>query len=288
MKSSLRIAAACLLIAFTIDGGAAESAAAENPIATQLRALNWVKGPTTVTVAGNSTITVPEGFVFLDAANTKKFNELVENLASGTEVLVAPESLEWSAFLEFADEGYVKDDDKIDADALLKSMKENNEAGNEERKRRGWTALNIVGWASPPAYNKDTKRLEWATVIESEGRQSANFFTKILGRRGYTSVILAASNDQLVAAEATLNTLLDGYKFNSGETYAEWKKGDKVAEYGLAALVLGGAAAIATKKGFWAIAASFIAASWKFVAAGVVGLGAWLKNLLKKKADVSR
>jgi uncharacterized membrane-anchored protein len=256
-----------------------------NTFADQLRALDWVKGPTTVTVAGNSKLTVPAGYIFLDSAGTRKFNELNQNIAGETEVLIAPENLAWSAFLDFSAEGYVKDDDKIDAAALLKSMKEGTAAGNEERKRRGWPALNVIDWATPPAYNQSTKRLEWATIIEAEGRRNANFFTKILGRRGHTSVILVAGTDGLSGAEGELNQVLDGYNFNAGDTYAEWKPGDKVAEYGLAALVLGGAAAIATKKGFWAVAATFFAAAWKFIAAAVFGLGAWFKSFFKKKAD---
>ena len=34
--------------------------------------------------------------------------------------------------------------------------------------------------------------------------------------------------------------------------------------------VKGGAAAIATKKGFWAVLGSFLAAGWKFIAAGAM------------------
>lgn len=273
----------------TADSGASRSSeVAENPqlaarIA-KLRTLNWIKGPTTVDVAGNSKLAIPEGYVFLDKANTARFDEIWENLSSGNEVLVAPESLDWSAYLEFEDEGYVKDDEKIDAAALLKSLKENTEQANKERRSRGWAELHVIDWASPPAYNQTTKRLEWATVLESDRGRGANFFTKILGRRGYTSLVMVSSVQDMPAAEAELNKVLNGYHFNDGERYAEYKPGDKIAEYGLAALVLGGAAAIATKKGFWAVLASFFAAAWKFIVAALIGAGAWLKNLFKKKA----
>ena len=39
-----------------------------------------------------------------------------------------------------------------------------------------------------------------------------------------------------------------------------------MAAYGLGALVLGGAAAVATKKGFWALLVSLFAAGWKLIA----------------------
>jgi uncharacterized membrane-anchored protein len=163
-------------------------------------------------------------------------------------------------------------------------LKEGTEEANSERKQRGWSELHVIDWASPPAYNNATKRLEWATILESDGGRGANFFTKILGRRGYTSIVMVSGVNQMPAAEAELNTVLKGYQFKNGETYAEWKPGDKIAEYGLAALVLGGAAAIATKKGFWAVLASFFAAAWKFVVAAVVAGGAWFKSLFKKKS----
>ncbi len=259
------------------SGGASEDSAA-------LRSLHWQQGPTQVTIAANSTLKVPAGYVFLDKADTDRFLELSHNLASGNEVMLAPEDLSWAAYLSFDESGYVKDDDKIDAPALLKTMQEGQEAANAERRRRGWGELSIVGWATPPFYNRDTKRLEWATLLASNGEQTANFATKILGRRGHTSVILVADLPGLPAAQRQLNTVLQGYEFNSGERYAEWRQGDKVAEYGLAALILGGAAAVATKKGLWAVLGTFFAATWKFLAAGVVAAGGWLRSLLKKKS----
>ena len=250
-----------------------------------MRSLNWVKGPTTVEVQSNSKLTIPEHFVYLDPANTKKFLELQHNLSDGREVMVGPQNMEWTAYLEFSDEGYVKDNEKIDAPSLLKTLQSNTEAGNEERRRRGWTELRLVDWATPPVYNTTTKRLEWATILESKDGRAVNFSTKILGRRGHTSVVLVSSTPELQANETQLNKLLEGYAFNAGETYAEWKPGDKVAEYGLAALILGGAAAVATKKGLWGVLAGFFAAAWKAIAAAVVAVGAWLKRSFAKKGD---
>ncbi len=61
-----------------------------------------------------------------------------------------------------------------------------------------------------------------------------------------------AGGGQLISTACSRAT-----QFNSGETYAEWKPGDKVAEYGLAGLIVGGAAAAAVKtglfKGLWKI-----------------------------------
>jgi uncharacterized membrane-anchored protein len=284
------LAAAMAVLSMTVQAGADDTSPAQPQLSAEqqafmdkLRALKWVEGPITVPVAGNSTLAVPAGYVFLDAANTAKFLELNRNFSNGKEVMISPSSLEWSAYLEFDDAGLVKDDEKIDAPELLKSLKQGTEESNADRKRRGWPPLHIVDWARAPAYNNRSKRLEWATLLESDTNRSVNFFTKVLGRRGYTSVVLVVEPAGLTDAETALNTLLGGYAFNDGERYAEWKEGDKVAEYGLAALVLGGAAAIATKKGFWAVLAGFLATAWKFLAAAAFGGIAWLRSLFKKK-----
>jgi len=255
----------------------------------KLQALHWVKGPTTVTVSGNSTLKLPEDYVFLDAANTSKFEELTHNLSGGKEVLMGPRSLNWVAYLTFSDDGYVKDDDKIDGDAILTSLKSATEQANEERRRRGWETMRIIGWAVPPAYNRTTKRLEWATLFESDSERGINFFTKILGRRGVTSVVLVSSPADQAAAVAQLNTVLTGYDFNAGERYTEYKPGDKVAEYGLAGLILGGAVAAAAKtgllKGLWKFLAGIVIAGWKLIAALVAAGIAGLKSFFRKKAQ---
>jgi uncharacterized membrane-anchored protein len=249
----------------------------------KMRALDWVKGPTTAAVEGNAKLVIPDQYVYLDARNTAKFLELQHNLGDGREVMVAPRNLEWMAYLEFSDEGYVKDDEKIDAPALLKTLQQNTERGNEQRRSRGWSELHLVDWATPPVYNTTTKRLEWATLLDSKDGRGVNFSTKILGRRGYTSVIMVTDPVNLRAAESSLDTVLTGYAFNSGETYADWRSGDKVAQYGLAALIVGGVAAVAAKKGLFSVLAGFLAVAWKFLVAGAVAAMAWLRRLFAKK-----
>ncbi len=258
------------------SGPSTEEEKAQAAREAKLAELDWVRGPTTVEISKNSKLQLPEGYVFLDAKNTAKYEELNQNLSGGSEVLIAPESLEWNAYFTFDDEGYVKDDEKIDGDAILKALREATEASNEERKSRGWAELHITGWNIAPAYNKSTKRLEWATALESQGHAGVNFFTKVLGRRGYTSIVLVASPDATPAAVADLNRVLEGYKFNAGETYAEWVPGDKVAEYGLAGLIVGGAAAAAVKTGLFK-------GLWKFLVIGGAAVLAGARKLFGRK-----
>jgi uncharacterized membrane-anchored protein len=93
----------------------------------------------------------------------------MRNLPRTDSYTFAPQDLSWFSIFDFEDTGYIKDDEKIDADAVLQSLKEGNARGNEERKRRGFPALNLDGWFVAPRYDTDTKRLEWATKLSSEG-----------------------------------------------------------------------------------------------------------------------
>jgi uncharacterized membrane-anchored protein len=228
---------------------------------------------------------VPNGYGFLDAADTKKFQELNHNLANGREYLLAPAKFNWFALFEFEPIGYVKDNEKIDADEVLRTVRDGTARGNEERKKRGWDTMTVVGWDFPPQYDKRAKLLEWALVGKDDrtGDQVINYNTRILGRTGVMSVVVVAQPAVLNQAVAEFKGLLGGYHYVSGERYAQFRKGDKVAEYGLAALIAGGAAAIATKKGFWALLASFFAAAWKFIAAGAVAVTATFKRLFQKR-----
>ena len=247
--------------------------------------LKWQIGPTTSSIGDKATIKVPDGYAFLDNGETMKFMELTHNLPNGREYVLAPKELDWFAIFEFAPIGFVKDDETIDADATLKSVREHTERANEERKKRGWETMSVVGWQFPPQYDRQAKLLEWALIgrNDADGHQAINYNTRILGRTGVMNVVVVSGPDNLNKAVATFKGIINGYEYASGEKYSDFRQGDRMAEYGLAALIVGGAAAVATKKGFWAVLAGFLAAAWKFVAAAAVAVLAWIGNLFKKK-----
>jgi len=107
----------------------------------------------------------------------------MRNLPRTDSYTFAPQDLDWFAIFDFEDTGYIKDDEKIDADAVLQSLKEGNARGNEERKKRGYPSLNLDGWFVAPRYDTDTKRLEWATETQLGGRRQRQLWHSLLGRR---------------------------------------------------------------------------------------------------------
>jgi len=246
--------------------------------------LDWHVGPRAEAIAGKATLKTPSDNVqFLDDKNSRRFLELTGNLPEDGNYTILDREGGWWATFTFDQSGYVKEGDKIDADALLKTLKESDGPANEERKRLGLGALYTEGWYVPPHYDEKTKQLEWGLKLRSDYGVTLNYTIRLLGRSGVMSATLVSSPETLDADVASFRKVLTGFDYNDGEKYSEFKAGDHVAEFGLAALVTGGAAVIATKKGFWAAAALFLAKMWKLVAIGGVALIAGLRSLFKKK-----
>jgi uncharacterized membrane-anchored protein len=249
-----------------------------------LKRLAWQNGPIEGPIGDKAVIKVPQGYVFLDESNTSRFLELAGNPPRDGHYLYAPKSLDWFAVFAFDATGYVKDDEKIDADQLLQTLQKADGPENQERKRLGMEALYTEGWQVPPHYDADTRRLEWGMRLRSgSGHHVVNYSSRLLGRSGVMRAILVSDPKTLEVDTQEFKVALKEFSYAPGERYAEFKPGDKVAAYGLAALIVGGAAAVATKKGFWGALAALLAASWKLLAAAGVAALAWLGSLFKRK-----
>jgi uncharacterized membrane-anchored protein len=233
-------------------------------------------------------IKIPDGFRFLPGAEASKLVEAMGNLTSRRELgLIGNSDMSWFVVFFFDDVGYVKDDEKdeLDAEAMAKTMNENLVASNEERRTRGMEELFFDGWAMPPRYNEATKQLEWAHRLRAASGLSVNYNTRVLGRRGVMRTILVTDPNALDATLPSYQALMTGFRFVNGEDYASYVAGDKIAEYGLIALVAGGAGAVAAKTGLLAMAAAFLKKGFKLVVVGLVAVGAFIKKLFTRKSE---
>lgn len=277
MKRILTAVAAALVL-FVAAPAAAEPKSIDE--------LPWQQGPVAGKIGTTATIKVPEGYAFLGPDGARDLNRLTENPSPDVdEYVLAKKDLSWIAFFSFNPSGYVKDNETLDAEALLKSVSEGTEASNEERRSNGWAPIHVTGWAFQPKYDTAIKSLEWAFRLKGEqsSSESINYNTRLLGRRGVMEVQLVTSPDQLQASVADFKSQLPGYAFNAGETYAEFREGDHVAEYGLAALVTGGAVAVASKKGLFAVIGAFLLKGWKLLLIVLAAAGAGIRSFFGKK-----
>jgi uncharacterized membrane-anchored protein len=249
----------------------------------------WMFGPIQGTLGVIGQVQVGEGCGFADSDGTKTFLTLTQNPTSGSEkgtvlcqvVRSAADTTQWFAVFEYDEIGYVKDAEKeeLDADKILKSLKEGNEAGNEMRRERGWETLDLVGWEKPPYYDPATNNLTWATRVRAAGGdESINHSVRLLGRGGVMKVDLVVAPDAYAQAIPAFDGLIASHEFNAGLKYSEWREGDKVAAYGLTALVAGGAGALALKSGL-------LGKFWKAIVLAGAALVAGVKKLFGKKQE---
>jgi uncharacterized membrane-anchored protein len=188
--------------------------------------------------------------------------------------------------VRYEDAGYIKDDDARDwnADDLLKSYREGTEASNEERQKMGVPALEVLGWAEKPAYDAATHRLVWAMSSRVKGAaanepQGVNYNTYMLGREGYFSLNLVTALADLPAHKPAAHSMLAALDFNEGKRYADFNSStDRMAEYGLAALVVGVAA---KKLGLIAAAGLFFAKFAKVILISLAVLGTGAAKIFK-------
>jgi uncharacterized membrane-anchored protein len=244
---------------------------------------DFLHGPTKAKLGNIAEIQLPEGYAFTGAKGTKKLMEMMGNTVDGSELgFLAPTNSNWFVLFEFDESGYVKDDDKdkLDANAILESIRRGTEEANKQRKKMGIAPVTVVGWEQSPNYNSETHNLEWAIRGESEGEPVVNYNTRVLGRKGVMRVTVVGDPGEVKTAMPDFKQLMAGYNFAAGQTYAEFKPGDKVAKYGLAALVVGGAAAGAAKLGLFAWLAVFFKKAGKLVIVAVVAVAVAAKKFM--------
>ena len=243
---------------------------------------NLLKGPAKTTLGRYAKLDVPQGYFFINGKDYRAMLKAEGEPVSGDELgMIAPTNGGYSVIFQFSDIGYVKDDEKdnLNADKLLDSIKRGTAAANKERERAGRPAIEVVGWEFPPKYDPTTHNLEWAIRGSIEGRPLLNYNTRLLGRKGVMEVVLVVRPERLNDTLPDFRSLLAGYSFDTGETYAEYRPGDKVAKYGLGALVLGGAAVGAAKLGLFAWLAVFLKKGWKLVVVAFAAVASFFKKL---------
>lgn len=277
-RSTLRLAFAFSLTVFVFS---VVGLTQEPPAQPQQKIkIDWQRGPTVGDLGGMAQIKIPQGYAFAGKQGAQAVLQMTENIPNGEEIGVlvsAAEGANWFMIFRYEETGYVKDDDKdsLDADGMLKNIKEGTEEANKQRQSKGWPAFHVTGWEHTPYYDPITHNLTWAILGKGDDPRdtgSVNHSIRLLGRTGVIKVNLVSDPAQYAANVNEFNTLISGFSYAQGKRYADFKKGDKVAEYGLAALIAGGAGAVLLKTGL-------LAKFWKFIVVGIAALIGFLKKI---------
>lgn len=250
------------------------------------------EGPVDVKLIDQAVFHLPAGFVYIPKKEAMQVLKAMGNRpAPDTLGLILPTDEKDNAFViaRYVSSGYIKDDDAKDwnADELLSNIKQGTEQANAERRQRGIPAIEVVGWVERPAYDAPSHRLVWSLSSRDKGspagaEQGVNYNTYLLGREGYISMNLVTGLDVVEAQKPMAHKLLAGIEFDKGKGYGDFNAStDRMAEYGLAALV-GGVAA--KKLGLFALMAAFFAKFAKVLLFALIPIGAGIMKLLKGKS----
>ncbi|MEO5571278.1 MAG: DUF2167 domain-containing protein [Bacteroidia bacterium] len=244
---------------------------------------------------GLATINVPDSFSFLNAGDAQKLlTDLWENpkdetvlgmFVSDSHSLLSSDA--WGVIVTYEEDGYVKDDDAADIkyDDLLKTMKEQSEVANAERVKEGYPEIHLTGWAREPFYDKKNHKLHWAKELQfgTDSSHTLNYNIRMLGRKGVLVLNIVSGMDMMPEVKKNVDKILASTDFNKGNRYEDFDSGiDKVAEYGIGGLIVGG---ILAKAGLFAKLGIILLKAWKFIALGVVGLFTILRKKILAKKD---
>ncbi|WP_442677992.1 DUF2167 domain-containing protein [Sphingomonas sp. ASY06-1R] len=246
-------------------------------------ALGWVHGPATVKLGDQAQIRIAKGVRYLGPENTNRFLALNGNQPSADNYTIAPEGSGWFAILTFDPAGYIPEGRAIDPETMYQQIKANEGGDNQNRKTAGEGGLYTDRWLIKPHYQPTSQNLEWATVMHTEsGAEIVNYTSRILGRDGVMKAILVSDPAHFRDDLPQYRQAMAGFSYLPGKHYVQRTSDVRMAEYGIGALVAGGAAAIAAKTGLLATLfgglLTFGTAFYKLFALGAVAVFAGLRS----------
>jgi len=271
-----------------------EAAAYEPAEPGRAEPLPWQPGPARVDLGHELSLDLPDHYMYLPPDAAGKVLERMGSFHNDDVLGIATstaEDADWFMVISYDAEGFVKDDDSIDAEALLSSMREGLDEANDEREERGFERLALDGWAEPPRYERDRHHLVWALVVSDKDGKSVNYNTRILGRHGYASLNLVTDPSTLAQFKPDAETLLASTRFGNGARYEDFDSAsDKTAEYGLAGLIAAGAGVGAGKlvkigllAKFWKVILIGFAAGKKVIFIALAAGAAYAKKVLSAR-----
>ncbi|MEG0245518.1 MAG: DUF2167 domain-containing protein, partial [Pseudomonas sp.] len=125
-------------------------------------------------------------------------------------------------------------------------------------------------------------KMYWARELKADDAEqnTLNYSIRVLGREGVLELNAVAAMADLPTIKQELPKVLAFTNFTDGNLYTDYNPStDKLASYGLAALVAGG---IAGKAGLFAKISIFLLAAKKFLVIGVVALLAGARKFFNR------
>jgi len=193
----------------------------------------------------------------------------------------------WGVVITYDEDGHVADDeaDSIKYDELLKTIQKELADANPERQKQGYGSMTLVNWAESPRYDKTSHKMYWAQELQIDNApvHTLNYNIRVLGRKGVLVLNAVAGMDQLATIREEMKLVTAVSEFTPGNRYTDFNSTtDKVAEYGLAALVAGG---VASKLGLFGKLLALLLAFKKLIFVGIAAAGTGIYRFFTGRSD---
>jgi len=246
---------------------------------------------------GVAALNIPDTFRYIGPEDAKRFLEegWGNPDGSGTLGMLLPTETDlfggegWGVVITYQEDGYISDEDanEIDYLEMLQSMQKASREDNAEREKAGYQPVQLVGWAAPPRYDSQAKKLYWAKELKfgDDAENTLNYNVRILGRKGVLVMNAVSEMPQLSTVEDRIQQVLAFTEFKQGHRYSDFDSGvDKVAGYGIATLIGG---TIAAKAGLFAKLGGLLLAFKKVILVALVAVGAFIVKLFRRRKDTA-
>ncbi len=237
-----------LLRAFRQLFGGTPETPAEQAYAALLQ--EGVRGPTQLRIGDRATLSLPYGYVFLDAEKARDLLDGDEGaLDEGNFGVILPStrSPTWMAYVDLIEQGNIKEDDAkaLSPARLLPALATATVAQNVERGRNGLAPLTVSDWIATPKYLPARHSLSSClSVIDGAAldpqARLVNCASLWLGRRGAIEILVAGALPNLVSFEREAVALGEKLTYDPDAAYERYLPGvDDDAGYGLVSLAGG-------------------------------------------------
>ena len=186
---------------------------------------------------------IPEYYYFLGKSNTRLVLEEVwrnpEDKAQFGLIFPAEQTPfdgdSWAVSLRYDASGHVLDHQAAttNASVLEQLLKKEYRKFSQQRLAKGGSAVEFLGWASPPQYDADLKVLFWPMVMRFEGRaeEVLNYKVRRFGRVGTVELNFIGPMSSFEEIEDHLIEVVAMIEFDPGFRYNDFTFGlDKVSK----------------------------------------------------------
>lgn len=241
----------------------------------------------------HASISVPEGFVFLNKEEAKHllvdyWNNPEDHVSNLLGVLVPNTAKAYfqvsvAYVIQYDNCGYIKDDDanSVDYSEMLKEIQKEERKINQNLPED--QRLSTLRWEFPPKYMRGSHVLVWAKHLGQigGGGDVVNYDMRILGKDGLVSLMAVIDPSDSQDVKDLEQFIINSLQFDNGYAYADFDESrDHVSDWTIGGLVAG---SILAKSGFFAKIGVFLLKFWKIIAVAVAGIGSALFKKKKKE-----